>query len=96
MPAQSKFSGFLKKANQTEEVQEAPPTGHSSPTPITRSPQGRGRPRSKSSNPEYSPTTVILRKQTKQAAVMKLMKTEAEEDLSDLIERLLAGWVQAD
>ena len=54
--------------------------------------KGRGRPLGKRSNPEYEPTTVLLRKKTKKAAIRLLEDREAGQDLSDLIESLLGKW----
>jgi hypothetical protein len=62
-----------------------------SPTPAAE--KGRGRPAGKRSNPEYEPTTVLLRKQTKRKASRLLEDTESADDLSDLIERLLGEWI---
>lgn len=94
MPEPSKFSGALAKLNQ-------PPTAPSSETPITLptapiSPETtakRGRPAGKRSNPDYEPTTILLRKQTKKLAHRKLEDGETGQDLSDLIETLLSEWV---
>jgi hypothetical protein len=55
--------------------------------------RGRGRPRAKSSNPEYQPTTVILRKTTKRKAAHLLEDREMGKDLSELIEDLLTEWL---
>ena len=84
---ESKFSGVLKKLNNPSVGESA----ETSETPIVR---GRGRPRSKSSNPDYQPTTVILRKRTKRTAARMLQDQETGQDLSDLIEELLSEWIQ--
>jgi hypothetical protein len=83
----SKFTGVLKKLNHPS-VAESRET---SETPVVR---GRGRPRSKSSDPDYQPTTVILRKRTKRTAARMLEDQETGQDLSDLIEELLTEWIQ--
>ncbi len=56
--------------------------------------RGRGRPRSKSSDPDYQPTTVILRKVTKRRAAHLLEDREMGKDLSELIEELLTEWLE--
>jgi hypothetical protein len=87
---ESKFSGFLTKARQLPEdepVELEPPVNE---TPVAR---GRGRPRSKSSDPEYQSTTVILRKTTKRRAAHLLEDREMGKDLSELIEELLTEWL---
>jgi hypothetical protein len=82
----SKFSGALAKLNQHSATQ--PPV--TAETPVMR---GRGRPRSKSSDPDYQSTTVILRKRTKRTASRMLEDQETGQDLSDLIEELLTEWI---
>jgi hypothetical protein len=84
---ESKFTGVLAKLNQSP-VEEQPVT---SETPTER---GRGRPRSKSSDPDYQPTTVILRKRTKRTAARLLEDQEIGQDLSELLEELLLEWTQ--
>ena len=83
----SKFSGVLKKLNQ-------PSVEESSVTPETPLVRGSGRPHGKSSNPDYQPTTVILRKRTKRTAARMLEDQETGQDLSDLIEDLLTEWIR--
>ena len=55
--------------------------------------RGRGRPAGKRSNPDFEPTTVLLRKQTKRKASRLLEDTESDYDLSELIEALLLKWI---
>jgi hypothetical protein len=92
---QSKFSGALanlKKPKVTEKVQ---PTIDEPPQVIETSiERGRGRPRAKSSDPEYQSTTVILRKVTKRRAAHLLEDREMGKDLSELIEELLTEWLE--
>jgi hypothetical protein len=93
---QSKFTGALAnlKKSQVKEpavqpsIDEPPETIHPS---IER---GRGRPRAKSSDPEYQSTTVILRKITKRKAAHLLEDREMGKDLSELIEELLMEWLE--
>jgi hypothetical protein len=84
---ESKFSGVLAKLNQPSESK----TPDDSQTPVAR---GRGRPHGKSSDPDFQPTTVILRKRTKRTAARLLEDQETGQDLSDLIEELLTEWIQ--
>jgi hypothetical protein len=83
----SKFTGVLAKLNQPQVAD--PPA-----TPETPQVRGRGRPHSKSSHPDFQPTTVILRKRTKRTAARLLEDQESGKDLSDLIEALLTEWIQ--
>jgi hypothetical protein len=88
----SKFSGVLAKLKYRSA--EEPSTALPVP-PVGREPvRGRGRPPGKRSDPDYQPTTVLLRKHTKKTAARLLEDTNAAQDLSDLIERLLTEWIQ--
>ena len=84
---QSKFSGVLAKLNQPMSERTAAPFE----TSITR---GRGRPPGKRSDPDYQPTTVLLRKHTKKTAARLLEDQSTGLDLSELIEQLLTEWIQ--
>jgi hypothetical protein len=83
---QSKFSGALKNLKKSPVKEVEPP-------PVEVPVRGRGRPRAKSSNPEYQSTTVILRKTTKRRAAHLLEDKEMGKDLSELIEELLTEWL---
>jgi hypothetical protein len=89
---QSKFSGVLAKLKQRsiEQQSTAQPPHPGGIEPV----RGRGRPPGKRSDPDYQPTTVLLRKRTKKTAARLLEDTNAAQDLSDLIEQLLAEWIQ--
>jgi hypothetical protein len=88
---QSKFSGVLAKLKQRPVEQPAsPPTPPGESEPV----RGRGRPPGKRSDPDYQPTTVLLRKLTKKTAARLLEDINSGQDLSDLIEQLLAEWIQ--
>jgi hypothetical protein len=72
---------------QEQPIPKAKPTA-------SPSPKGRGRPATgKRSDPDYESTTVFLRKDTKTAAA-HLLVGEKHQDLSDVLERLLSGWVR--
>jgi hypothetical protein len=88
----SKFSGILTKLKQPSEETASPglPQGTVEIEPV----RGRGRPPGKRSDPEYQPTTVLIRKHTKKTAARLLEDTNAGQDLSDLIEQLLTEWIQ--
>jgi hypothetical protein len=89
---QSKFSGVLAKLKQRSA--ETQPPAEPTPPLGTEPVRGRGRPPGKRSDPDYQPTTVLIRKQTKKTAARLLEDTNAAHDLSDLIEQLLAEWIQ--
>jgi hypothetical protein len=101
MAEESKFTGVLAKLKEPpKEIPEAmlaeERAMHDAPSNTLDTPpvRGRGRPRSKSSDPDYQSTTVILRKLTKRKAARLLEDQEAGQDLSDLIEELLFEWIQ--
>jgi len=89
---QSKFSGVLAKLKHrpVEEPSTALPASSLRAEPV----RGRGRPPGKRSDPDYQPTTVLLRKHTKKTATRLLEDTNSAQDLSDLIELLLTEWIQ--
>ena len=76
-------------SDQTNEKQTPEVNQTSAPEQV----KGRGRPAGKRSNPDYEPTTVLLRKQTKKRASRLLEDTDSEHDLSELIESLLLDWI---
>lgn len=85
---QPKESDLIAPAASSKEGREGT---RPEPTPT----RGRGRPTGKRSNPEFEPTTVLLRKQTKRVAGRKLEDADANQDLSELIEELLNNWISA-
>jgi hypothetical protein len=89
---QSKFTGVLAQLKQRpgETQSIARPDSPVGSEPV----RGRGRPPGKRSDPDYQPTTVLLRKQTKKTAARLLEDTNSGQDLSDLIEQLLGEWIQ--
>jgi hypothetical protein len=89
---QSKFSGVLAKLKQRPAEESS--LARSDPSVGSEPVRGRGRPPGKRSDPDYQPTTVLLRKHTKKTANRLLEDTNAARDLSDLIEQLLTEWIQ--
>jgi hypothetical protein len=94
MPEESKFSGALANLKQRP---ASPSTAARSARPATEAAvpmRGKGRPPGKRSDPDYQPTTVLLRKQTKKTASRLLEDANTGQDLSELIEQLLAEWIR--
>jgi hypothetical protein len=87
----SKFKGLFDAARaRTEEpATEADPV-----TERAVSVRPVGRPRGKRSNPDYEQISAYLRKDTYRAAKIKLLETGDERDVSEVLEELLAAWVQ--
>jgi hypothetical protein len=95
---QSKFSGALAALNRKPTDSEAAPPAADAVDAAAITPlesRGKGRPPGKRSNVDYRPTTVFLRKRTKNAAQQRLMDDPEGRDLSELIEQLLAQWITA-
>lgn len=65
-------------------------------TPAPRGPGRIGRPATgKRSNPDFEQVGVYLRKDTHHAAKMALLQARDGRDLSDVVEELLIGWLDA-
>lgn len=98
-PPQSKFSGAFAALRGTPPANtdgETPATDAVESAPVAvPAPRGKGRPPGKRSNADFQPTTVFLRKHTKNAAQRRLMDDPQKRDLSEVIEQLLAQWVEA-
>lgn len=95
MPEESKFSGALAKLKQRPAQQPAAQqSARPAPARETAPVRGKGRPPGKRSDPDYQPTTVLLRKQTKKTASRLLEDASTGQDLSELIEQLLTEWIQ--
>jgi hypothetical protein len=92
---QSKFSGALANLNKPQvKGKEQPSIDETAEIIQPTIERGRGRPRAKSSDPDYQSTTVILRKVTKRKAAHLLEDREMGKDLSELIEELLTEWLE--
>jgi hypothetical protein len=93
---QSKFTGALANLKKSQVKEPAIEPSIDEPSIILEPSieRGRGRPRAKSSDPDYQSTTVILRKLTKRRAAHLLEDREMGKDLSELIEELLTEWLE--
>jgi hypothetical protein len=92
MPENSKSNGDLAKFKPRSARQ---PAVRQPVPPIAVEPmRGKGRPPGKRSDPDYQPTTVLLRQQTKKMANRLLEDGSTRQDLSDLIEQLLTEWIR--
>jgi hypothetical protein len=92
MPEKRKFSGALAKLKQRPAEQ---PAARQPDPPVAAEPaRGKGRPPGKRSDPDYQPTTVLLRQQTKKMANRLLEDKSTGQDLSELIEQLLTEWIR--
>src|SRR5262245_44793212 len=92
MPEKGNFNHAVAKLAQRTTT---PPEARQPAPPITAGPvRGKGRPPGKRSDPDYQPTTVLLRQQTKKMANRLLEDGSTGQDLSELIEQLLSEWIQ--
>src|SRR5476649_1975602 len=99
----NRFARMIEVAREHQasdaEPSETPPQEqeqeHARPAkPRVASKGGRGRPAiGKRSDPDYETTTVFLRRETKTAAG-RLLMGDKHQDLSDVLEKLLAAWVR--
>jgi hypothetical protein len=92
MPEKSNMSGALAKPKKRQAKQLA--VQQPAPVIATEPMRGKGRPPGKRSDPDYQPTTVLLRHQTKKMANRLLEDGSTRQDLSELIEQLLTDWIQ--
>ena len=83
-----------RKFGALQGLRKPPSVATAAPDRSEETAKGRGRPTGKRSDPEFQPTTVLLRKQTKRAAARLLEDRETGQDLSELIEQLLTQWIQ--
>jgi hypothetical protein len=84
--AENKFSRMLHTAQTLQ-------GGHDE-TPELAGTGKVGRPPGKRSNPNYKRLTVLVKKQTAKRAERLWDDLEPSKDMSDLVEQLLADWVQ--
>src|SRR5271154_4470217 len=95
----SKFSGALSRLREVpapeQPVESSPPPPPAPPTAPVVTPtiaKGRGRPAGKRSDPDFKPTTLLLREKTKRTAMRLLEDNGRGQDLSELVEQILAQW----
>lgn len=88
----NKFASILQ-ARTTEPTEP----GNDFPVPAApTAPRGRGRPATgKRSNPDYEQVSIYIRKDTHSAAKIKLLKDRDPRDLSEVVEELLADWLES-
>ena len=84
----SKFRGLMDAANSREN-----PTAQ--PAPVVMSSKRRGgRPRGKRSDPDFEQITAYIRKQTHHGVKIALLQEGRGQEFSELLENLLAEWLQ--
>ena len=94
MAGKTKYDGILKR---TEPAQSEPTPAAPEPDPMPAPARRPGRPTkplAKSKDPNMKGYTLILNIDTHADASSILKKLRTGEDMSELAERLLAGWVK--
>ena len=97
MAGKTKYDGLLKRTEpaQSEPIEETPAAPETAPTPAATRKAGRPKkPLAKSKDPNMRGYTLILNIDTHADASSILKKMRNGEDMSELTERLLAGWVK--
>jgi hypothetical protein len=97
MASKTKYDGLLKRTEpaQSEPFEETPKASEDSPaTPTVRKPGRPTKPLAKSKDPNMKGFTIILTIDTHADASSLLRKLRTGEDMSELVERLLATWVK--
>jgi hypothetical protein len=93
---------FLKNT-QTQPAESLSTQISDTPTVQTlKSPNGqvvelsrtRGRPTGKRTDPDYSQVTAYIRKSTHHGVKLRLLQEGQGREFSELVEELLAGWLQ--
>ncbi|MGI4830697.1 MAG: hypothetical protein ACRYFU_21260 [Janthinobacterium lividum] len=97
MAGKTKYDGILKRTEpaQSELIEETSPAPEAAPMPpAARRPGRPTKPLAKSKDPNMKGYTLILNIDTHADASSILKKLRTGEDMSELAERLLAGWVK--
>ena len=97
--AENKFAKMMQTVREQQadaDQDDAQPTPEIQAAAKTKAApsKARGRPTlGKRSDPDYETTTVFLRRDTKLAAA-RLLIGDKDQDLSDVLEKLLSTWVR--
>ena len=96
MAGKTKYDGLLKRTEpaQSEPIDETPKAAEVVPMPATRKPGRPTKPLAKSKDPNMKGYTLILNIDTHADASSLLKKLRTGEDMSELVERLVATWVK--
>jgi hypothetical protein len=91
----SKFKGILDRAKDREIEPEAETVTPPSPAPLaTASSKKRGRPSGKRSDDQFIQITAYIHKETHRDVKIALLKSNADQDFSELVDGLLADWLR--
>jgi len=91
--SKSKFQGLFDAAKKRQPEEPAQP--EQKETEVVPSPQRRGRPKGKRSDPDFEQVTAYIRKQTHQAIKIALLQEGQDREFSELVEELLSDWLRS-
>jgi hypothetical protein len=98
MAEKRKFAALAELHRHEAEPEAAEPmttTIASAPVQVVGAGRGRGRPATgKRSNPDWKLYSHFLKKQTQRAAAARLQAEDKGQDLSDILQELLEGWLK--
>ena len=96
MAGKTKYDGLLKRTEpaQSEPIDETPKASEVVAMPAVRKPGRPTKPLAKSKDPNMKGYTLILNIDTHADASSLLKKLRTGEDMSELVERLVATWVK--
>ena len=96
MAGKTKYDGLLKRTEraQSEPIDETPKASEVVQMPAVRKPGRPTKPLAKSKDPNMKGYTLILNIDTHADASSLLKKLRTGEDMSELVERLVATWVK--
>lgn len=95
--AENKYLRAMQQASEHVERHQSELTAPAAvqisnePAP-SKSHRSVGRPPGKRSNPDWEQVTLFIRKDTKRAALRRLVDDNSHQDLSEVIEQLLSRW----
>jgi hypothetical protein len=87
------MSGSSKFSNVLARLKDVPLPEPEAPSPPIDTKRAMGRPPGKRSDPGWSPRTIMMNRHTHKSVARILLDTDAEQDLSELIDELLKVWV---
>lgn len=83
----------MAKAGKFSALQELRHGGEASAPASVEAARGRGRPPGKRSNPEWKLYSHFLKKRTQREAAAIIAAADDGQDLSDVLQELLEGWI---
>ena len=98
--AERKFAALAGIRHRAGRVQDVKPEIETSPPPLEAEPppppavRPMGRPPGQRSDPDWKPRTILMRTKTHRRVSGELLDHDDGPDLSELIDQLLAEWLE--